>query len=208
MGVAIELNGLEWLPWDRTVNMSVEEALSEYSPNDGWRLSSNSEVADLFNSLFVAGHPYIESSSITMDDISIPEFVDEENAEQRQWDPSSYSAFGQFIGLFGETEMSCKGYSGSQVCASRSIALVGEDADEDGLHNIAGVSYVYWTNHSNSYTEAFINADDSTPNISRPYGIALVLDLNPVPLPSTLPMFFTGLFSFSLFKYFKTKKRA
>ena len=40
---------IEWLRWDQTIGMSIDQALSAYSA-DGWRVASNIEVATLFNS--------------------------------------------------------------------------------------------------------------------------------------------------------------
>lgn len=41
--------GLQWLQWDETVGQSIDTALGAYAA-DGWRLASNVEMANLFNS--------------------------------------------------------------------------------------------------------------------------------------------------------------
>ena len=133
IGDSIEYNGLEWLTWDKTTNMSITDALSVYS-NDGWRLASNTEVCTMFDSLFA------------LNDVG---FNPIENVTQSTWDPATHENASYFFDYFGLTDYACEptGYYG---CQAWSAALFGDDSDSDGLYNLASFNYTKWDDNSDS----------------------------------------------------------
>jgi hypothetical protein len=59
--VVVQGFGLEWLQWTETQGQSVDNALRDYE-DDGWRLATNIEMADLFNA-FSVDRPFTNSTS-------------------------------------------------------------------------------------------------------------------------------------------------
>jgi len=53
-GKNVELSGLDWLTWDQTNNLSVNDIINGVGNSfiaDGWRYASRGEFEDLFDSL-------------------------------------------------------------------------------------------------------------------------------------------------------------
>ena len=186
--VTVEFGDLEWLRWDQTINMSINEALTTFE-SEGWRLATNEEMADLFNQKF----PYLEDQSYTKDGVTswLPSgsvsFDTDDNTSEEIWDPSAPPGPTSFIELFGFTHYGCSGGSGLlRDCDTRTSALFGDDPDNDGLYSIAYVNYYqHFSRYPNlteySDTTVAIRGDgftaDQIPG-SWNAGVALVRDRN------------------------------
>jgi len=142
-GISVDYNGLEWLTWDQTIDMSIDDALCSYS-GDGWRLASISEVSSLFQSLF------------TGPDVIGDDFEPLENEYQSNWDPAEHGNSSYFTSNFGLTDYACdpSGYHG---CLQYTSALFGDDLDNDGLYNRANFRYTQYDD--NSFSDAIIESD-------------------------------------------------
>lgn len=79
---------LQWLQWDETKGMSVNEALAAYS-TDGWRVANSTEMTALLNN-FPFGITFDEDSTVHTSNSLYDEIL-------------SYGLANQFIELFGNT---------------------------------------------------------------------------------------------------------
>jgi hypothetical protein len=185
---------LEWLRWDITTGMSINQALSVYS-TDGWRLASNTVMANLFNS-FSFNSIVFDTDETTSQYGGTPADNTTEN-----------SPANQFIELFGYTSYSsgtvndcCGGtyYYDPNDPATQANALFGEDANTNGLFNngwvrddftLDGRTEPGWVGLGGEY--AYLTAD----YISSTTGVALVRGetISAVPIPAAAWLFGSGL---------------
>ncbi|RLU00955.1 hypothetical protein [Ketobacter sp.] len=147
--VTVSFGDLEWLRWDQTLSMSINEALTTFE-SEGWRLATNEEMADLLNSYFpltdetfVYGAPSSDPSKV---------FDANENETYQSWDPATHPGYGRFESDFGLTDFACDPYE-YYGCEAHAAALFGGDADGDNQYNIANVYYTYYSDNSYSTVE-------------------------------------------------------
>ncbi len=178
-------NGLDWIQWSLTDDLSVAAALSQFANYDGgnWVLVSNSQMVALFNSF-----------GFTVDGF----WDDLENTSQTilsRYDESEELTIDvekQFVRLFGNTFENYHGNSGSTDILDYSAAVFGTDGDSDGMYNWARVNddYVYGPNGSKRSGNASLFSDSiSLGEKNTIRGVALVR-VTPVSAPTTQLMFF------------------
>ncbi len=187
-------SGYEWLRWDQTLGMSITEATDTYSPA-GWRVASNSEMAFLFN-------------DFNLNFGGLEPFDSDENTDQSVLEPANDGAHRTFLQLFGLTEIATNSNPFDGLLLDvLARALFGTDQDEDGLYNHATVVFNHnlidpitlrhleWTD-----ADAALGADRYTRDFSSyVHGVALVRDVNPIPLPGALPLFASAMLVFGWF---------
>ena len=159
---------LEWLRWDISSVMSIDEALARYSTK-GWSLATNKQMSQLFNDA---------EFGITLDS-------DEETYQDTggSYTAGDISTFREFTLLFGDTYGNDPSYP-----YLRSRALYGEDADGDDLFNIASVG----DNSSNSYAWASQTHDLYYHEYGYvDIGVALVRTAS-VPEPASISLLLSG----------------
>lgn len=120
-------NGLEWLQWSETLGLTPNQAIALYGPY-GWRVATNQEVADLFNSFKIGGST---------------EWIDNEDIRQNHhttYSPGDTTAETELISMFGETDR----YESSERFWFSTAASFGGDADGDGYMNRVGAG-VSWS---------------------------------------------------------------
>lgn len=177
--------GLEWLQWDRTVGLSINDAnaLLDTIEGGGWAIASNQQMADLFNA-FEFGLVF-DSDENTYQFTSTGIQAGTESGTDLV-----------FISMFGDTYAAAGlsnnfGEGGFQA----SIALFGNDPDNDNLFNLAQVDddYAYSTGTIKDGTVRLYD-DRWQGDFSLPeYGVALVRPLSAVPEPTLLMLFAAGL---------------
>ncbi len=193
-------NGYEWLRWDQTVGMSINDAIASYSA-DGWRVASNTEMAFLFNDFGVNYHM----------GTTIPYDTDE-NTGQSVWDDAASIQFYLFQEMFGITNTDCFDWYPEQQCLTESSVLFGTDLDGDLQYNLAWVLYSQWENLETGewawYDEAWsgISADTHAPANSPLNGVALVREVTHTPIPGALPLFASAMLVFGWFYRRKKQK--
>ncbi len=157
--VTVDFGDLEWLRWDQTLNMSVNEALTTYE-SEGWRLATNEEMADLLNSYFPVNAnttQYSQYDTTTNTYSTSPQaFSGDENIRQTSWDPATHPGYDAFESDFGLTDFACDPYD-FYGCEAHAAALFGSDLDGDGQYNIADISYTYYSD--NSYSTVKLDDD-------------------------------------------------
>lgn len=195
----VEAAGLEWLRWDITNGMSIDQALDIFG---GWRLASNNEMNELFNeSNITNGYDYV--------------FDGGENDFQVFEDLTARSTPFEFFKSLGLTSYYCPDDTQDDRdnilqggCDSYVSALYGADLDGDGLYNRA--SFLYNSQGIYSATYGILSSDsfESSTNLDlidwRNYasGVALVRDISvtPVPVPASLGMFGAALFALGIWR--------
>lgn len=172
---------LEWLMWDVTIGMSLNEALEQHN---GWTLATNENMATLFNA-FQFGPDNWTTKDFTEQSVSLP------------WDEAETGSFTQFIKLFGYTYILNDGRFSSEDPLLRSRAKYGVDDDGDGQASVAMITddftiLGYKVDHAaHLYVNKYIFSgyDDQT-------GVALVRKQNsvsPIPLPTSVSLLALGL---------------
>lgn len=184
-------NGTEWLQWDVTFLTSLDVALSLYGA-DGWKLASNQQMSELFNSFGLASNNLWDADENTSQLLSSPF----ERGEDITNDPEL-----QFLSLFGFTRGLTEGWWDLQKETS---AIFGNDLDGDGLYNIASVTDDYelapfMRQRANSVS---LQSDVYTNRQYGGFGIALVRTSS-VPEPSTFAIFTLGLLGLASRKFKK-----
>ena len=198
---------LEWLRWDQTLNVSINNALEDAATGTiaslygiGWRIATNLEMSSLLN--------HFNVTNLTFD-------ADENtNQQTSNINEANILAFGD---LFGRTYSHYAGNPGSTMPLGDSYlaAYFGSDADNDGR-----VNYVELLNDYTFRTGSYVNQgrvrmtkDDSSPNFYVSHrGVALVRDGNfqntsfalssnqpstlSVPEPTSLVLFILSLIIF------------
>ena len=177
-------NGLEWLQWDRTVGMSMNDVipLLDTLEGGGWQIASNTQMASLFNNF---NFGFIWDSNEQTDQIV-------SNGFGSGWKLGTEPYF-SFVSMFGDTYAS-DGTEGS-------YAFFGEDLNKDGWINQAYVEASPSNSCGNHYLDA--NARMSG-ELRKPasthycYGVALTRSLVSVPEPSIFALMLTGIFGLGI----------
>jgi hypothetical protein len=189
--------GLQWLQWDVTDGMSINQALGTFS---GWTLASNIQMTGLLTAF---------SEGFT--------FTDSEIASQST--NISYQNALDFQALFGLTNSQYERWGRDYGNTSRRYTtqvMFGNDADGDGLYNTADVVARHSTysdrncNGWGSCTTTYRDYYSASLSISKPRdwsdadfangvtGVALVRDMNvsAVPIPAAAFLFAPALLGF------------
>lgn len=169
---------IEWLQWDMTKGLSIEQALDEFG-SAGWKLSSNVQMASLYSDFGLM------SSSI--EDKFILNTLDY-NA-----DDGDKTVYDQLIKLFGATEIAEGGEFGIGDDALReTLVLYGSDLDNDGLYRASIINSdftrLYNSGLGKIRYQAGLVQDVYSTNFIRPsggMGVALVR-ANSVNAPATI----------------------
>lgn len=181
---SIEFLGLEWLTWDKTVGMTVNEAFENYG-RDGWTLASNIEMAALFNMFFLDDDVSIyvrEQGGPVGWDRYVTEFSSQESLRQWGFDATTSTMAADFMNFFGITDSGCRFYGEEYDCDYWTSAFYGRDEDNDGLYNLARYNYHSIALEDNgNYPIGFddeyslLSSDDYRGDYSQPsIGVALV----------------------------------
>jgi hypothetical protein len=189
--VVVQGVGLEWLKWDVTVGQSIESALRLYA-DQGWRLATNSEMADLFNDFDFGGL-----------------FSAQEDFELRvatDWSAEETGVHIDFIDLFGFTQLLYGPAYELTDPSVASFALFGSDDDNDGGFKLAvvgddltrtveiiGVRNPFKNDAYATFVRDGFPVDLRVDN----YGIALVRSVS-VPEPGTFALLSLGLLGLGL----------
>ncbi|WP_416306412.1 PEP-CTERM sorting domain-containing protein [Neptunicella sp. SCSIO 80796] len=157
---------VEWLRWDLTVGMSINQALTLYQA-EGWRLTSNSQMVQLYKDFF-SGFDW--NSTLGNDDISIGEYV-----EVRY-----FQAFASIVGV------TLDAFGGIID------VLYGDDPDADGYYRMASAYYTDYDPGAGLGSDQFNRSADYN---RSDVGIALsrVVTQTVVPEPASLWVLITGL---------------
>jgi len=172
--------GLEWLQWDVTDGMTINQALAS---NSGWRLATNTEMSTLFNS-FTFGLLF-DSDENTSQSLQTP------------WDLTEVSPYLDFVSLFGNTWTEATLDHASEPLFSSS-AWFGTDLDNDTFYNYSFVNDDFLNSNGSSLMphSAGMVADfnfNSADSASDRRGVALVKTITTVPEPSTVAIFSLGI---------------
>lgn len=178
-------NGLDWIQWSLTDDLSVAAALSQFANYDGgkWVLASNSQMAALFNSFGFAADGFWDDQENTSQTI----FSRYDGSEALSTDIEK-----QFVRLFGNTFENYHGNVDSTDPLDYSAAIFGTDGDFDGMYNWARVNddYVYGPNGSERRGQTSLFLDSISfgeENTIR--GVALVR-VSSVSAPTSQLLFF------------------
>jgi hypothetical protein len=195
---------LEWLRWDETIGMSIQQASSDLLSGhingvdygDGWRIATNEDMAALFQSFF----PQIEwdNDETTWQSIGI-DYV--------EGDDVTSSIITQFLALFGYTYTDELTTGNPIDYRYFSTVLFGEDADNDGNINTAAVldDYYRWVQGDiyKPYNGEIRIRDEShgVEEWGSIYGVAFVRDVVvDVPEVSTFYLMFISMFGLILLR--------
>lgn len=175
--------GLEWLKWDVTKGLSINQALGAYA---GWTLASNAQMAELFK-MFQFGKTNWFDDEVSWQGNSVA------------WNEAEYYAHQHFMNLFGYTFVNESNpyskYDPRQIVS----AFFGADADKDGRFNEAYISDDYIFDRVKFSAHAQISNDLYGRTYRRDTsGVALVRKVSVVPptqvtLPGSLSLLALGL---------------
>lgn len=169
--------GLEWLKWDQTIGLSINDALAMYS-SQGWRLASNVEMASLFNA-FVFG-----KNNWSSDESAWQAKETEGRAED------GVSPHYKFSELFGVTYPDrCEpkyDWCNENDRFSQSVAMFGADDNNNNRYNVAFVQDDYFLHFNGIITSRqFAAFDRDYVMKSTKYGNVGVAIVRPVSSPPT-----------------------
>ena len=195
--------GLEWLQWDETSRYSISRALSEYS-GLGWILASDHQMVDLYNDFgFGAVRPWI---------------VDDEN-QQVAYEPyvnTDTTTADYFQSLFGasSTQKETGGYGAGEDGFSMVWAFYGSDANENQRYNSASIysamtirnntgspDYQFYGPYITREAKSFLNPETVNAYSSGVGGVALVREINTVPIPAGIWLFLSALLGLASLKF-------
>lgn len=170
------VNNLEWLQWDYTAGISIQEALADVAGSydgGGWRLATNDEMNTLFASYGwnTATYEYTWISTVS------PYTADD------------FTSYDYFIELFGTTLYNDDDHGTGSDALETTRALFGADADNDSYYNQAIIlsdsTYAgLYTNNGATLTDDEYDFDRN----SFPYvGVALVRTAE-VSAPATVSL--------------------
>lgn len=195
---------LDWLQWDMTLGMTINEALSTTAVTylgGGWTLASNEQMVNLINA-FDFRITYVADERIFQESQNYSVISQYEPLEDINVDPAK-----QMVALFGQTSSNSVGYNDLGYI-EQTVALFGSDANNNGKYNQVTVQddviSEHWTgNIKTTGGETTITADirDGTNYSKEIYGVALVRASNFVVSQPTneLPINNTGiLFALSI----------
>jgi hypothetical protein len=167
---------LDWLQWDETVNLSLDDAMTIYS-NQGWRVASRDEMSSLLNA-FDFGFTFINSPTASQE-------------IQAQLETGVASEHSQFIALFGDTNAA----AGYDFATAASASIFGNYNDPSGLHGITEVVHDYSGINQSLLVTQYGNIAASSLREEN-IGIALVR-ASAVPVPGSALLLFSGLLALS-----------
>lgn len=185
---------LEWLQWDMTTGMSIEEGLAIYS-QDGWELASNTQMAHLMN-----------DANLNSSETGVSFDSNESTGQKISSEHVNTVSSAEFIYMFGDTFTSA-GYSccGESDAVEFSRAVFGDENSNDWFNTatVIGSYQSFDGTSSNGYAEMKAESSNYTStNSHSTYGLALVrsASVSPVPVPASLPMLGLALLGFGLFR--------
>jgi hypothetical protein len=157
---------LEWMCWDQTIGLSIEDALQKFG-GDGWRIATDSEMADLFNAFSFGDEKFSADENVVAFHHLAPGLPRERAV--------------LFTQLFGNVTVGRYPTRPDLVEANPTArALFGSDADADGLYRVATVSARIHKNGKLFKAQAQLSADNprfgKTSRNVRNWGVALVRD--------------------------------
>jgi hypothetical protein len=181
-------NGLEWLQWDATLGWSINSIQSQLGTLEGggWSVASNAQMTQLFNA-FDFGITF-DTDESTSQSVS----TGYNHLAGSIADPDL-----AFISMFSETyQTGGYWYCHAGHCLKQSIAIYGQDLNNNGLYNLATVRDDYQDASTGRHIDGlarlsadYLNERDG----DWSYGIALVREVSPVPVPAVLWLFGSGL---------------
>lgn len=183
-------NGLEWLQWDRTVGESINsiQSLLGTVEGGGWHIASNAEMAPLLNAF---------NFGITFDT--------DENSHQLihtgyAFPDTEVETDETFVAMFGNT-YTAGGFSSPSPNGhyyTRATAIYGTDQDGDDRYNMVTVMGDYTNLHGYDVAGRITDFGDvvKPSSTNATYGVALVRDVTPVPVPAAIWLFGGGLLGF------------
>lgn len=125
---------LEWLMWDATKGLSIDDALAKYQ-SQGWVLASNAQMADLFKAFQFGKDDWLDTETLSQE-------------YAFTWSADELSIHNTFISMFGMTNSGvvCPEVGPAANCHRAADPLwstrvfFGADGNQDGRYNLASVS--------------------------------------------------------------------
>jgi hypothetical protein len=202
--------GLEWLMWDQTKDLSIQQALDKYS-KDGWQLASNQNMAKLFTA-FSFGRTSWYAWESSREEV------------YKVWGAGELSAHNAFIEMFGATrDATICVFPITKRCTIQndsdraSFAFYGSDSNKNGWYNFAVVvdDSVEWIRNSwgggptsfNNDAYVWLQSDGygryTSTTVKSGYGVALTREVatntsKAVSSPASWSLLGLGLFSLYL----------
>lgn len=187
--------GLQWLKWDVTKGMSINEARSIYGAA-GWELATNEQVTTLFNAFKFGNKLWTNTEGVTQQ--AGGGWTKDENSPQNAF--SSLFGFTYSLMCATNTQTSC--YEPNDALF-QTAAWFGNDPDGDGLYKEAFIrGDASLRNNNGTYskmTDFYYMTNDSV-GINRKsssYGVALVRltpePAQPVSAPASFSLLTLGL---------------
>ena len=178
--------GLQWLQWDVTVGMTINEALADIADGiinginygSGWQLASNVQMAALFNAFVLgASQPWDENENTGQQAVN----YDGPGIEDVATDPEL-----QMVALFGSTDPDNIDTRGSDDPLDFTGALFGNDLDGDDLYNYAVVMDDYAIKNVRAFQGTnYLLLDNYSADFRRSGNGGLGVALVRAPLPPT-----------------------
>ena len=190
----VSTEGIEWLQWNETSGLSIDEALNSYS---GWSLASNEQMANLFNDFF----PYqVWNAGDNGGAYGLP-YTDQITSQLN------------FINLFGYIEYIPLGQNGNDFYTDEFYSIKASyGSDNNGLYreaivndafagkfDMGGILESYGVGASSELTLAQISSNVGF----YQRGVALVRT-TPVPEPSSLLLMLLGVLFTGIYKVRKS----
>ncbi len=181
--------GLEWMRWDLTIGETISSArsgIAQTFDGGGWKLASNAQMGDLFNTF--SGTTDFGSNESTY--YSTPtSYIEGEDVED--------SFVLQLQTLFGVTMQLGSGERGD----ARSLVYFGSDANGNGLYNMTNLrdDQLNGTSKQAGYMELAMDTIQTTSRTRISFqntivnGVALVRQGQPVPEPGSIALLIFGL---------------
>ncbi len=195
--------GLEWLQWDRTAGLSIQDATNilDTIEGGGWSIASNVQMSGLFNSYF----PAVMPGQAPTDDTYLVTYTGANVGTDWAWDQDEdtwqHARTGVTVGYDGPDEADVKFINmfGNMFTNSNFKyieAIFGHDLDGDGMYNSAWVQDDFYGNHSGSWQEGIVAMYGNAHWVGAGFslaGVALVREAFLVPEPSIIALFGLGL---------------
>ncbi len=208
--VIVKGGGVEWLMWEQTKNLSIQQALDKYS-KEGWQLASHQNMAKLFTAFSFGRGTWYASESYREEQYNV-------------WGAGELSAHNAFIELFGATrDATICVFPITKRCTIQndsdraSFAFYGSDNNKNGWYNFAVVvdDSVEWIRNSwgggpisfNNDAYVWLQSDGygryTSTTVKSGYGVALTREVatsvpKVVSSPASLSLLGLGLFSLNL----------